>query len=198
MFSPDCENALISPEGRNSLLTVATDSIDEGLRRGHSLRVNSERFMPELRARRACFVTLLRQGRLRGCIGHLEASQPLVCDAAENAYAAAFKDPRFPPLTDFERNGLEIHISVLTPAQQLAVGSEQELLQKIRPGVDGLIIEENHHRGTFLPSVWESLPAPRDFLSQLKRKAGLPGDYWSSSIRISRYQTEAFSSADSD
>lgn len=198
MPSPDDAKELISPEGRGSLLKVATDSIEEGLRRGHSLQVNSEHFTPELQARRACFVTLLRQGRLRGCIGHLEAIQPLVCDVADSAYAAAFKDPRFPPLTVQEREGLEIHISVLTPAQQLAVGSEQELLQKIRPGMDGLIIEEGRHRGTFLPSVWESLPAPQDFLSQLKRKAGLPANYWSNSIKISRYQTEAFSSVDTD
>ena len=141
---------------------------------------------------RASFVTLHRQGELRGCIGHLEGVQPLVVDVAENAFAAAFRDPRFPPLAEPELAGLALHISVLTPATELEFESEQDLVAQLRPGIDGLILQEGAARGTFLPSVWESLPDPHQFLAQLKRKAGLPSDHWSERIRVFRYETEAF------
>jgi AmmeMemoRadiSam system protein A len=163
-----------------------------GLGEGRPLRVNLEDYAAELRAQRAAFVTLQEFGQLRGCIGHLEARQPLVKDVAENAFAAAFRDPRFPPVTARELERLHIEISVLTPATPLIFGSEQELVALIEPGRDGLILEEGLARGTFLPSVWESLPNPVDFLRQLKRKAGLPENYWSDRLRISRYRTESF------
>lgn len=196
MPSPDRQWQQISGDGRKALLEVAMHSIREGLRTGHGLRLDSKDYPEELQARRACFVTLNNGGDLRGCIGHLEAVQPLVCDVAENAFAAAFRDPRFPPLNDSEVDAVDLHISVLTPATPVDFTTEQDLLRKIRPGIDGLIIEEGGHRGTFLPAVWQSLPDPRDFLRHLKLKAGLPVDHWSKAIRISRYQTEAFSSAE--
>jgi len=116
-----------------------------------------------------------------------------VLDVAENAFAAAFRDPRFPPLTEPELADLSIEISVLSPSEPLTFGSEEELLQMIEPGRDGLILEAGNARGTFLPTVWESLPQPRDFLRHLKQKAGLHPDHWSDGIRISRYRTESFS-----
>ena len=183
---------LLHAEQRQALLAVARRSIALGLEEGRPLRVNLEDYAAELRAQRTAFVTLQEFGQLRGCIGHLEARQPLVKDVAENAFAAAFRDPRFPPVTARELERLHIEISVLTPATTLSFGSEQELVAMIEPGRDGLILEEGLARGTFLPSVWESLPKPVDFLRQLKRKAGLPENYWSDRLRISRYRTESF------
>ena len=144
----------------------------------------------ELTEPRATFVTLEKNHQLRGCIGMLEAVRPLAEDIAENAFSAAFRDPRFPPLEAYELNDLEIHLSILTPAEPVSFSSEQDLLAQLQPGIDGLILEEGHRRGTFLPSVWESLPEPGQFLRHLKQKAGLPSDYWSKNIRIYRYQAE--------
>ncbi len=127
---------------------------------------------------------------MRGCIGTLEAFRPLAEDIAHNAYAAAFQDPRFPPVDASEVDGLDIHLSLLTPAEPMSFQSEQDLLVQLRPGVDGLILAEGGRRGTFLPSVWEQLPEPAQFLEHLKLKAGLPKTYWSDSIRVFRYETE--------
>lgn len=148
---------------------------------------------PRLHQAGACFVTLESSGSLRGCIGSLEARRPLVEDVLHNARAAAFEDPRFPPLSHAELPGVEISISVLTPPEAFPVKNETDLLQLLRPGVDGLLLEDGACRATFLPSVWEQLPAPAIFLAQLKRKAGLPTHYWSPTIRFSRYRTIEFS-----
>ncbi len=177
---------------RRALLDLALASIRHGIETGGALRVQPEDYPPALRETLACFVTLNRRGQLRGCIGHLEAMQPLVRDVAENAWAAAFRDPRFPPLEESELGGLELHISILTPSEPMEFDSEADLLRQIRPGVDGLILEDGFARGTFLPSVWESLPRVADFWLQLKRKAGLPMDHWSDSLRVARYRTESF------
>ena len=157
----------LSAGARQTLLRVARDSIEHGLQQGQALAVHACDFTPELQAIRASFVTLNRKGLLRGCIGHLEAAIPLVEDVAENAFAAAFRDPRFPPLSLSERADLEIHISVLTPPEPLAFCSEADLLLKIRPGIDGLILQDGQAKGTFLPSVWDSLPKSEDFLRHL-------------------------------
>jgi AmmeMemoRadiSam system protein A len=178
---------------RTTLLEIAAASIKHGLERGTPLPVAATDYPSALLQRCASFVTLLKGGALRGCIGHLEAQLPLVEDVAENAFAAAFRDPRFPPLSPHERDNLEIHISVLTPAEAISFESEAELIAKIRPAVDGLILVDGGHRGTFLPSVWESLPATEDFLSHLKQKAGLPANHWSSTLEVFRYETESFS-----
>jgi AmmeMemoRadiSam system protein A len=171
---------------------VAHEAIQHGLETGEHLLVDTPRYPPPLREHRASFVTLQKYGELRGCIGTLEAARPLVEDVAHNAFAAAFQDPRFPPLATPELAELEIHISVLTPAVPMSFESEQDLLRQIRPGIDGLVLEEGLRRGTFLPSVWESLPEARDFLNHLKLKAGLPPDYWSPTLHVSRYTTESF------
>lgn len=174
------------------LRRIAHDSIIHGLDKGTPLPVEVERYPPPLRRPGASFVTLQRSGELRGCIGSLEAHRPLVEDIAHNAYAAAFSDPRFYPLTREELKGLEIHISILTPAETMSFSSEEDLLRQLRPGVDGLILEDRGRRGTFLPTVWESLPEPRDFLDHLKIKAGLPVNHWSETVKISRYRCEVF------
>lgn len=135
----------------------------------------------------ATFVTLTRANDLRGCIGSLEAKRALHLDVCDNAVAAAFRDPRFKPLTSAEWSDTLVEVSLLSPLQPLALESEAALLGTLRPGVDGLLIEYGHHRSTFLPQVWEQLPKPRDFLMSLRRKAGLPPDFWEPEMRVSRY-----------
>ncbi|MGD0960508.1 MAG: AmmeMemoRadiSam system protein A [Methylomonas sp.] len=171
------------------LLALAWDSIRCGLETGKPLSVAAGDYPPELREPTATFVTLERNGQLRGCIGRLKASRPLAEDVAENAYAAAFRDGRFPPLTTAELNGLEAHISLLSPAEPLQFSSEQDLIRQLQPNVDGLILEYDGRQATFLPSVWESLPNGGEFLAHLKQKAGLPKTFWSDGIRAYRYTT---------
>ena len=186
---------LAEPE-RQGLLLLARRSIRHGLDTGAALPVDLTTQPEALRADGAAFVTLHLGGALRGCIGHLEPIQPLASDVADNAFAAAFRDPRFPPVCDAEFDDLHIEISVLTPSQPITFDSEDELLAALRPGIDGVILAETgtggERRGTFLPSVWEQLPQPRDFLRHLKLKAGLSPDHWSDQIRAWRYGTEAF------
>lgn len=189
---PSSRLALLDEEARRRLLAVAWESLHHGLARGAPLRPDPAAFPEPLRAERAAFVTLHHGERLRGCIGHLEACAPLVLDVADNAFAAAFRDPRFPRLEPWELEGLSLDISVLSPPEPMSFRDEADLLRQLRPGVDGLILTAGAARGTFLPSVWESLPAPRDFLTHLKGKAGLPGDYWSETLRVARYHTESF------
>ena len=174
------------------LRQVAFEAVEYGIRNGRHLPVETSRYPALLQNPGASFVTLKIAGLLRGCIGSLEAYQPLVNDVAHNAYAAAFSDPRFQPVSKDELENLEFHISVLTPTVTITFDSEEDLLKQIRPGIDGLVLEENQHRGTFLPAVWESLPDAKSFLQHLKQKAGLPQDYWSESIKVSRYTTESF------
>ena len=183
---------LESSEDREALLGTARASIRHGLEHGSPLRVDPDRFSPRLREPGACFVTLRRSGRLRGCVGSLDATRSLVEDVAHNAFASAFRDSRFEPLTEEEeRAGLDVHLSVLTPPEPLPCRSEAELLSKLQPGIDGLILQDGPHRATFLPSVWESLTEPKKFLTELKRKAGLSENHWSDGIRFQRYRAES-------
>lgn len=138
----------------------------------------------------ACFVTLVQSGRLRGCIGSLQAYRPLLDDVKQNAIAAAFSDPRFKPLAASEYNEVCVEVSLLSPLTAMTVGNEEDALTQIQPGVDGIVLQCGDKRGTFLPQVWESLPEPRRFLEELKRKAGLPTDFWSDEIRLFRYHVD--------
>jgi hypothetical protein len=178
------------PRGARALLEVARASIETGLRTGRPLAPDPLAYPEPLRAVRASFVTLHRDGDLRGCIGGLVALRPLVADVAEHAFAAAFRDPRFPPLAADELAGLDVHVSILSPLEPVAFGSEDELVAKLRPGLDGVVLEAEGRRGTFLPAVWEAVPDPREFLRELKRKAGLAPDFWSSAVRVQRYTVE--------
>ncbi|ODU44413.1 MAG: AMMECR1 domain-containing protein [Thiobacillus sp. SCN 63-374] len=135
----------------------------------------------------ATFVTLTRHGELRGCIGTLEAHRPLGVDVRENAVAAAFRDPRFMPLSRTEFDEIRVEVSLLSPTEPLAVDDEAAALAALRPHVDGVVFEYGHYRSTFLPQVWEQLPEPAEFLAHLKRKAGLPVDFWAEQVKLSRY-----------
>lgn len=180
----------LSTDERRTLLGLATQAIDQGLHTGHPPVFDDTSYPPALQGWRASFVTLTLHDALRGCIGSLEARRPLAHDVSDNAYAAAFRDPRFNPLTTRERAELHLHISILQPPHVLTVPDEATLCARLRPGIDGLIIEDQAHRATFLPSVWENLPDPAQFIQALKRKAGLPADYWSDTLHIASYTVE--------
>ena len=178
---------------RRQLLGLAANSIRHGLEHERPRPVDAEHYEEELQAVRASFVTLKLQGKLRGCMGTIQASRPLVADVVHNAYNAAFDDPRFSPVTDTELARLDISVSILSPPAPMQFDSERDLIAQLRPGVDGLILHDGEHRGTFLPAVWESLPDASTFVRHLKKKAGLAEDYWSSSMQASRYTAESFS-----
>lgn len=175
------------------LLDLCVASIRYGIKRSQAIPVDYKEFDPTLQLHRATFVTLLKNGNLRGCIGSLNARRPLIVDLAQNAFAAAFLDPRFPKIGVQEIDQLSIHISILSESEAIDFNSESDLLSQIRPGIDGLILEDKGNRSTFLPSVWESLPDPQIFLSQLKLKAGLHENHWSKQLKVSRYTTESIS-----
>jgi AmmeMemoRadiSam system protein A len=183
---------MLNEENRKLLKDLALRSIKNGLDTGHALVIDPDEFPPELREHKATFVTLHRHQQLRGCIGMLKPMRPLAEDIAQNAWSAAFRDPRFSPLTRDEAEDLDIHISILGEPSAMEFSDEQDLVEQIRPGVDGLILEDGFNRGTFLPSVWESLPDAADFVSHLKLKAGLPQDYWSDTLKVQRYTVEEF------
>jgi hypothetical protein len=191
MSSPDPGASLGLDAPR--LFEVARESIRLGVLRGHPLRPDPLAFSAPLRELRSSFVTLRLVGELRGCVGGLEPRWPLVSDVARHAFAAGFRDPRFPPVDAAEFAALEVEISVLSPLEPLSFACEAELLAQLRPGIDGLVLEVGARRGTFLPSVWEQLPTPCDFLAELKRKAGLAADSWPHALVVYRYTVESLS-----
>ena len=147
---------------------------------------------PWLRQAGATFVTLTKEGALRGCIGSLQAERPLAADVAENAVGAAFRDPRFPAMTAEEWARCHVEVSLLSAPKRIEFADERDLLAQLEPGVDGVILECEGRRSTFLPQVWEALPDKRAFMSELARKAGLPADTRLSRCRVSRYRVEKF------
>jgi AmmeMemoRadiSam system protein A len=163
---------------------------------GRQLKVDTKASAPEVTADGASFVSLDKDGKLRGCIGSIGAHRPLIIDVAENAFRAAFKDSRFKPLVSDEiaKHEIVLTVSVLSPQAPINFTDETDLVSQLRPGTDGVVLQEGGRRGVFLPVVWESLPEPAKFLRNLKRKAGLSEDYWSDSLLAWRYVTETVSS----
>ena len=181
---------------RATMLSIAVRSIEHGLAYRSALPVKTAEFPPRLRRKRGCFVTLRSSGELRGCTGSIVARQPLVRCVSEHAYSSAFLDQRFLPLGWEELEGLAISISILSSTVPIDFCGETELIAALRPGIDGLVFEHGRAVATLLPSVWRSLPDPREFIRQLKRKAGLAPDFWSDEIRVYRYTTEEFGAAE--
>ena len=169
------------------LLALARAAIERELAREPGRAQLADDGAPWLRERGACFVTLTQQGALRGCIGTLEAHRALRDDVRANALAAAFRDPRFGPLTARELEITEVEVSLLSPMQALPCADEAHALRQLRPGIDGVVFEYGARRSTFLPQVWEQLPDGRDFMAHLKRKAGLPAGFWHTDVRLQRY-----------
>lgn len=177
---------------RRQLLTLARQSIQLGLAEGRLSPYPRPELPPELGELRSTFVTLRIEGALRGCCGSIESQRPLAEDLWRNAWASAFSDPRFPSLTPQEYPGVDVHVSVLTQLEPLPVNSEAQLLQALRPGIDGLLLRLQGSQVTFLPAVWQQLPSSQEFLRQLKLKAGWPAEFWSPEIESYRYATESF------
>jgi MEMO1 family protein len=179
----DGEPAFGETHGR-ALLAIARSSIEA------ALSVAAAKPLPDaswLRPERASFVTLTQNGRLRGCIGSLEAHRPLGDDVSHNARAAALSDPRFAPLTREELSSTRVEVSLLSTPKLLAFADHADLIAQLRPGEDGLILECGKARSTFLPQVWEGLPDPEQFVAELKRKAGLSPTTSTAKCRIQRY-----------
>ncbi len=181
---------------RGATLTgIARAAIAERLGLAESSAANEGE--PWLRAPGATFVTLRYEGELRGCIGSLEATRALGADVRANALAAAFRDPRFPPLASDELSSIRIEVSLLAAATALPHRDEADALRQLRPGVDGVILRVGERRATFLPQVWEHLMTPHAFMAQLKRKAGLPADFWSERVELSRYTVTSYEESES-
>ncbi len=167
------ENQVLNQKNRGILVELARKSIAQGFTTQQALKINIKQYPESLTMSRATFVTLKIKGQLRGCIGTTEAVQPLVSSVADSAFKAAFRDPRFNTLSEEEFRNTELSISVLTPPTTIPFKNEAELLNSLQPGIDGLTIKLGARKATFLPSVWETLPDSRNFLAQLKLKAGI-------------------------
>lgn len=191
----ELEEARFSDALRADLLKAARQGLALRLKNGSPPSINVPTFAEPLQGIGASFVTLSLNGKLRGCIGSLAAHQPLIADVVSNAVKAGFNDPRFSPISEQELEQCEIEIAVLSRSVAISFESEADLISQLKPGEDGLILTDGNHRGTFLPKVWDSLPTPELFLSNLKQKAGLPNDYWSPSLRVARYSTERFTAS---
>ncbi|AGA32982.1 AMMECR1 domain protein [Thioalkalivibrio nitratireducens DSM 14787] len=178
----------LEPEHEARLLEIAVLGVRHAAAIQALPHVDPAREPPALQRPGATFVTLKREGRLRGCIGTLEATRPLAEDVAYNAFAAARHDPRFPPLTTHEISGLELSVAALGAQEPLAPASREALLEALRPGIDGLVVRSGMLRATFLPAVWEQLPDPGDFVAALWEKARLPAGAWPGELRLSRYR----------
>ncbi len=164
---------MFSESQQRYLLEIARLTINKSVLGGQRILHEPETVDETLLQSQGNFVTLTIRQRLRGCIGSIEGQGTLAHSVAEHAWSAAFRDPRFSPVREDELAALHISISILTPKQVLDFDSEYDLLEQLRPGIDGLLIEKDHHRATFLPSVWESITAPEVFLQELKHKAGM-------------------------
>lgn len=188
--------AQIYPQAsRELLLKTARRAIEIRLRTGNAPKVQPETFASMVQTHAAAFVTLTRQGRLRGCIGSVAAHQPLFADVIANAQKAAFQDARFGPLTAGELGDLHLKIAVLGRAAPMTFADEGDAIAQLVRGQDGLILQSAGKRGIFLPMVWEGISDPAEFLRALKRKAGLPPDHWANDLRLFRFRAETFADA---
>jgi uncharacterized protein len=181
----------LTSQNRGVLIDAARSSIGHGLSHGRAQPLDPATYNGALNEPRASFVTLKIESRLRGCIGRLKADSPLIVGVSRNAYAAAFEDPRFEKMNPHDWSRTRLQISVLSTPVPMTFENEKDLLDQLRPGVDGLVLESGRCRGTFLPAVWQMLPDPASFLNQLKAKAGLSVDAWPDDVRILRYTSES-------
>lgn len=174
------------------LLRLARGSIEHGLVHREPLPINCDELPEALAELRATFTTLRLEGELRGCSGTLDAAHPLAIDVTRSAFQAAFRDPRFEPLSQDDLGAIRLEVSVLSPLESIPFSDEADLLGLLMPGTDGLVIVADGRRATFLPKVWEMLPDPRQFLAALKLKCGLTEDYWSERLEFQRYKTTSY------
>jgi len=183
----------LTSEEREILLRLARESIEAAVRGERLPPLDLEDLPPRLREPGVVFVTLTRYGALRGCVGGLEPRLPLAEDVREHAVAAALQDYRFPPVQEVELPEIEIEISRLTPARPVHYETPQELVERLRPGVDGVVLKDGARRATFLPQVWEKIPEPTEFLNHLCQKMGAPPDLWKQKhLEVLTYEVEEF------
>jgi AmmeMemoRadiSam system protein A len=183
---------LTEEEGR-FLLKVARQTIEQELFARKDQNPLESDISPKFSEQRGTFVTLTIQGGLRGCIGHIIPQESLIEGIRVNAINAAFRDPRFRPLTKDEWKRVRIEISILTDPKPLSYSDADDLLNKLRPGIDGVILKKGFYQSTFLPQVWEQLPGKEEFLTHLSLKAGLDGDEWrKGDLEVLTYQVQAF------
>lgn len=183
----------LTEEERAYLLRLARQALERGVAGDPLPALDEQSLTPRLRALGASFVTLTRHGNLRGCIGALEPYQSLAEDVREHAVAAATQDYRFPPVRPDETPQIEIEISRLTTPQPLDYSSPEDLLSKLRPHVDGVVLRDGLRRATFLPQVWEKVPDPVAFLEHLCMKMGAAPDLWRrKKVEVLTYQVEEF------
>jgi len=183
----------LTPEEKQTLLRLARQALETGVRGEPLPPLDEASLTPALRLQGASFVTLTVHGNLRGCIGALEPYQPLVEDVREHAVAAALEDYRFPTVQASELAGIEIEVSRLTVPEPLEYTNADDLLARLRPGVDGVILRDTFHRATFLPQVWEKIPDPAEFLANLCYKMGAAPDTWRRKhLEVLVYQVEEF------
>ena len=174
------------------LLQLARGAIEYGLIHKEPLPIRIDEWPPELTEPRATFTTLRVDGQLRGCCGTLVAELPLAEDVARSAFRAAFRDSRFDPVGSHELDAIRLSVSVLSPLEPMPVTDETDLLGQLTPGTDGLVIFADGIRATLLPTVWETLQDPRQFLAALKLKCGLAVDFWSDRLEFYRYRTTTY------
>lgn len=178
---------------KQTLLRIAREAIENKVRNNPMPPLENKSLTPALRENGASFVTLTVQDNLRGCIGALEAYQPLAEDVREHAIAAALEDPRFPPVSEAELSRIQIEVSRLTEPQELQYSNSEDLLTKLRPHIDGVILKHGFRRATFLPQVWEKIPDPEEFLRQLCYKMGERPNLWrEAKLQVYVYQVEEF------
>ncbi len=183
----------LTPQEGQILLKTVRQAIKNHLNGEVYPPINLDDYPSSLTKKGACFVTLTMHGVLRGCIGSIEASQPLINDVQDRAVGAAFNDPRFPELKLDEYPDLKIEVSRLTPPEKLKYSTHDDLVDKLRPGIDGVILRQNSRRATFLPQVWEGLPDPEQFLGRLCMKMGLDPAAWrDQQLDVEIYQAEKF------
>ena len=194
MIGEDSLTRLLAQEERRILLRLAREALECAAHGRKLSALDASTLTPALLAQGASFVTLTRHGDLRGCIGALEPYQPLAEDVREHTIAAALQDFRFPPVEPAELSDILIEVSRLTAPQHLDYAGPQDLLEKLRPGVDGIILSESKwRRATFLPQVWEKLPDKEVFLDHLCEKMGLPSNTWRTRhLDVQVYQVEEF------
>lgn len=183
----------LTGEEQKTLLRMAREAMEHAVRGEKLPPLDPSTLTPNLRERGASFVTLTIRGQLRGCIGALEAYQPLAEDVREHAVAAALEDPRFPPVREDELSRIQVEVSRLTRPVPLKYRDANDLLSKLRPHVDGVILRDGFRRATFLPQVWEKIPEPSEFLDNLCYKMGASRDHWRNKrLDVFVYRVEEF------
>jgi len=192
LHQPARERGISGGSAGLEIVRLARASIQHGLIHREPLPINYDELPRTLADPAATFTTLHVEGQLRGCCGTLEAVRPLAADVAYSAFRAAFRDPRFEPVGKHELTAIRLEVSVLSPLESMPVSDEADLLSRLTPGVDGLVIVAEGRHATFLPKVWETLPDPQQFLAALKAKCGLAGDYWSDRLEFRRYRTTSY------